>query len=198
MRTSLNVTGLGYGPVWLRCCASHSVSPSSLYVLTMKAPGTIAAGLFDACGCIVTVFPLSWITLYSNQAVGEFLAVQMVGACLAAAAMPVSGLVADRIGRRSLLGLLALLIALFSLAAPWPVVVVAAVALAVGLAALASYSRARGKSRSRDRLFLTALRIGVLLVLLLCLLPSLRMNLGHPAFGFVDQAEPAVQQQPAP
>src|SRR5262245_27947163 len=56
-----------------------------------------------------------------------------------------------------------------SLAAPWPVVVVAGVAFAVGLAALASYSRARGKSRSRDRAVLTALRIGVLPVLLLCL-----------------------------
>jgi len=36
------------------------------------------------------------------------------------------------------------------------------------------------------------------LLLLLCLIPSIRMNLGHPAFGFVDQAEPAVQEPPAP
>jgi 4-amino-4-deoxy-L-arabinose transferase-like glycosyltransferase len=36
------------------------------------------------------------------------------------------------------------------------------------------------------------------LLLLLCLVPSIRMNLGHPAFGFVDQAEPAVQERPAP
>jgi hypothetical protein len=35
-------------------------------------------------------------------------------------------------------------------------------------------------------------------LLLLCLVPSFRMNLGHPAFGFVDQAEPAVQEQPTP
>jgi hypothetical protein len=39
---------------------------------------------------------------------------------------------------------------------------------------------------------------GVALVLLLCLIPSLRMNLAHPAFGFVDQAEPAVEEQPSP
>src|SRR5262245_37452265 len=73
-----------------------------------------------------------------------------------------------------------------SLAAPWPVVVVAGVALAVGLAALASYSRARGKSRSRDRLVLTALRIGVLLVLLLCLLrPTLVVATVVPQQSFV-------------
>jgi 4-amino-4-deoxy-L-arabinose transferase-like glycosyltransferase len=36
------------------------------------------------------------------------------------------------------------------------------------------------------------------LLLVLCLVPSFRMNLGHPAFGFVDQAEPAVQERPAP
>ena len=35
-------------------------------------------------------------------------------------------------------------------------------------------------------------------LLLLCLIPSFRMNLGHPAFGFADQAEPAVQQEPSP
>jgi Dolichyl-phosphate-mannose-protein mannosyltransferase len=50
-----------------------------------------------------------------------------------------------------------------------------------------------GASRARR-----AAAVGVALVLLLCLVPSVRRNLGHPAFGFVDQAEPAVQEQPAP
>jgi hypothetical protein len=36
------------------------------------------------------------------------------------------------------------------------------------------------------------------LALLLCLIPSFRMNLGHPAFGLVDQAEPSVEEQPSP
>jgi hypothetical protein len=35
-------------------------------------------------------------------------------------------------------------------------------------------------------------------LLFLCLVPSFRRNLGHPAFGFVDQAEPAVHEQPLP
>jgi len=65
------------------------------------------------------VFPLSWIALYSQQAIGEFLSVELVGALLCAAAMPISGLIADRIGRRSTLGWLAIAIGAFSLVTPW-------------------------------------------------------------------------------
>jgi hypothetical protein len=36
------------------------------------------------------------------------------------------------------------------------------------------------------------------LVLLVCLIPSLRMNLAHPAFGLADGAEPAAFEQPSP
>lgn len=43
-----------------------------------------------------------------------------------------------------------------------------------------------------------AAAVALTLLLLLCLVPSVRMNLGHPAFGFVDQAEPAVQERPNP
>ncbi len=67
---------------------------------------------------LVTVFPLSWIQLYSQQVIGEFLAIEMLGAVLGAAAMPLSGLLADRIGRRSALGWLAAAIGVFSLFAP--------------------------------------------------------------------------------
>ena len=67
---------------------------------------------------IVTVFPLSWVMLYSQQSVGEFLTVQIFGALLAAAAMPLSGLLADRMGRLRTLGLLAVLIGVFGMFAP--------------------------------------------------------------------------------
>jgi MFS family permease len=67
----------------------------------------------------VTVFPLSWVNLFSHQVIGEFLAVELAGAVLAAAAMPLSGLLADRIGRRKTLGWLAVAIGIFSLWAPW-------------------------------------------------------------------------------
>ena len=67
---------------------------------------------------LVTVFPLSWILLYSHQSVSAFLVVQIVGALLAAAGIVASGLIADRIGRRRTLGSLAILIAVFSGFAP--------------------------------------------------------------------------------
>ena len=67
----------------------------------------------------MTVFPLSWISLYSDQSTVDVLNVQMVGAVFAAGAIVISGWLADRIGRRNLLGTMAVLIGLFSLAVPF-------------------------------------------------------------------------------
>ena len=67
----------------------------------------------------MTVFPLSWIALYSVRSVSDFLVMQMIGASLGAAGIVASGLLADRFGRRMTLGALACLIALFSLFVPW-------------------------------------------------------------------------------
>ncbi len=101
----------------------HELEPCNERELFKSQGGNIVLGAFVALASyalfhIVTVFPLSWIQLYSDQQIAEFLVVQIVGALLAAAAMPVSGLVADRIGRRSTLGLSAVLIGVFSLFAP--------------------------------------------------------------------------------
>jgi MFS family permease len=57
--------------------------------------------------------------LYSQQELGGFFRIELVGAVLAAIAMPVSGWVSDRIGRRKMLAAAAIAIAIFSLAAPW-------------------------------------------------------------------------------
>jgi MFS family permease len=67
---------------------------------------------------LVTVFPLSWIALYSSSSVGEVLVKQMIGATLAAIGILVSGVIADRYGRRTTLGVLAGLIAVFSAFVP--------------------------------------------------------------------------------
>ncbi|MBC7414186.1 MAG: MFS transporter [Herminiimonas sp.] len=76
--------------------------------------GALAALASYALFHIVTVFPLSWIKLYSARSVGDFLIVQMCGAVLAAIGIVASGVIADRFGRRSTLGALAALIAVFS------------------------------------------------------------------------------------
>lgn len=81
--------------------------------------GAFAALASYALFHLVTVFPLSWVILYSQQSIGEFMSVELIGALLAAAAMPVSGRLADRFGRRHTLGALAVAIGLFSLVTPW-------------------------------------------------------------------------------
>jgi MFS family permease len=88
---------------------------SQSYVVILGAFGALASyALFH----LVTVFPLSWILLYSKQSISRFLGIQMLGALLGACGIVGSGLIADRIGRQRMLALLATLIAVFSGFAP--------------------------------------------------------------------------------
>jgi MFS family permease len=80
--------------------------------------GAFAALASYALFHIVTIFPLSWILLYSDQSIVDFLMIQIVGAFIAAGAIVASGLIADRIGRARTLGGLAIGIAMFSGFAP--------------------------------------------------------------------------------
>ncbi|NGZ87191.1 MFS transporter [Duganella aceris] len=80
--------------------------------------GALAALASYALFHLVTVFPLSWISLYSPRSIAGFLQVQMVGVTLMAICVIISGLVADKIGRRRTLGTLAILIAVFSAFVP--------------------------------------------------------------------------------
>lgn len=63
---------------------------------------------------IVTIFPLSWVTLYTTEDVSQFLTVELIGAFLGGLSMMMSGVLADRIGRRKLLTIGAVAIAIFS------------------------------------------------------------------------------------
>lgn len=67
---------------------------------------------------MVTVFALSWVALNTRESVTRFLLIEMAGAAACVGAIVVSGLLADRIGRRSLLGYTAAAIAVFSGFAP--------------------------------------------------------------------------------
>lgn len=80
--------------------------------------GAFAALASYALFHVVTVFPLSWILLYSTQPIVPFLVLQIAGGLLCAAAIVASGWLADRYGRRNTLGALAGLIAVFSGFAP--------------------------------------------------------------------------------
>ncbi|MCE2680813.1 MAG: MFS transporter [Burkholderiales bacterium] len=80
--------------------------------------GALAALASYALFHVVTVFPLSWIKLFTQRSITEFLMVQMVGAALAGLCMLLSGIIADQFGRRTTLGWTAAAIAAFSGFAP--------------------------------------------------------------------------------
>ncbi len=67
---------------------------------------------------MVTVFPLSWVALYTRESIARFLAIEMLGGMVGVGAIVLSGVLADRIGRRSVLGYTAAGIAAFSGFAP--------------------------------------------------------------------------------
>ena len=68
---------------------------------------------------IVTIFPLSWVNLFTDRSPGDFLLVQCFGAGAGVVGVAVSGLLADWVGRRQLVAVCAGLIAIFSLMIPY-------------------------------------------------------------------------------
>ncbi|MFN4095437.1 MAG: MFS transporter [Sphingomonas sp.] len=67
---------------------------------------------------MVTVFPLSWVFLYTEESPVRFLAIEAVAAALGVGAIIASGYLADRVGRRTVLAATAAAIAAFSGFAP--------------------------------------------------------------------------------
>lgn len=100
------------------------LQPVSVTKVVRDEGGNVLLGAFAALASfalfhLATVFPLSWIGIYSEQSIVDVLQVQIIGAILAAVAIMFSGWLADRVGRRNLLGTMAVLIGLFSFATPW-------------------------------------------------------------------------------
>lgn len=112
------------GQSFVKLLQERDLEPISVTSLMRDEGGNVMIGAFAALASfalfhLVTVFPLSWISLYSHQSVTEVLVVQIIGAVLAAAAIMLSGWLADRVGRRNTLGAMACLIGIFSFLAPW-------------------------------------------------------------------------------
>ncbi|MCG2842641.1 MFS transporter [Sandaracinobacter sp. RS1-74] len=83
----------------------------------------IAAGAFAPLASfamfhMVTVFPLSWVFLFTTESPVRFLLIEALAAVFGIAAIIASGLLADRFGRRTVLGVSAAAIAAFSGFAP--------------------------------------------------------------------------------
>jgi MFS family permease len=106
---------------YARLLDERELEPTNVVEMARAQGSTVVIGAFAALASyalfhLVTVFPLSWIRLYSNQSIPEFLGVQMFGAGLAAIGIIASGKIADRYG--TTLGTLAVMIAVFSGFAP--------------------------------------------------------------------------------
>lgn len=67
---------------------------------------------------MVTVYPLSWIFLFTDETPAQFLTISIIGAIFGTIAVVVSGYLADQFGRLQLLGWGAAMTGLFSLMAP--------------------------------------------------------------------------------
>lgn len=112
------------GQSYTELLQQRELEPMGVLPLMRDEGRNVVIGAFAALASfalfhLVTIFPLSWISLYSDQSVTHVLGVQIVGAFCAAAAIMVSGWLADRVGRRNTLGTMACLIGIFSFLAPW-------------------------------------------------------------------------------
>ena len=110
-------------PEYARLLDAHELQPASVTEVVRFQGRNVVIGALAALASyalfhLVTVFPLSWIALTSDQPIGDILRVQMTGAVLSIGGVIASGLISDRLGRRRTLGALALLIAVFSSFAP--------------------------------------------------------------------------------
>ncbi|MCD9007906.1 MFS transporter [Luteimonas sp. XNQY3] len=63
---------------------------------------------------LVTIFPLSWTTLYTDHDAADFLGSLFLGSVVGGLGIMLSGILADRVGRRGQLAIAAVLIAIFS------------------------------------------------------------------------------------
>jgi len=110
-------------PEYSRLLDEQELEPTGVVEITRSQGRNMVIGALAALASyalfhLVTVFPLSWINLYSARSISDFLNIQMWGAALAAVGIVASGLIADRFGRRTTLGTLAVLIAIFSVFVP--------------------------------------------------------------------------------
>ena len=110
-------------PEFQRLFESQELQPSPPFATLFAQWRTIALGAVAPLASfalfhLVTVFPLSWVTLFAHEAPVRFLLIEAVGAVVGILAMLASGIIADRVGRRPLLGVSAVLIAAYSGFAP--------------------------------------------------------------------------------
>lgn len=110
-------------PEFERLFESRELQPSRVADLFREEGRTVILGAFAPLASfalfhLVTVFPLSWATLTSKDAALRFLVIELAGASVGLATVALSGILANRFGGRTVLGVSAVLIGVFSAFAP--------------------------------------------------------------------------------
>ncbi|MDB5701865.1 MAG: arabinose transporter permease [Sphingomonadales bacterium] len=110
-------------PEYTALFESRDLEPSSVAETVRSDWRTIVIGAFAPLASfalfhMVTVFPLSWVMLFTTEDAARFLVFEIIGGAVGLVGLVASGLIADRVGRRYLLGVSAAGIAVFSGFAP--------------------------------------------------------------------------------
>lgn len=110
-------------PEFERLFESRELQPAPFWETVREEGRTIVLGAFAPLASfalfhLVTVFPLSWVVLNTGEAVVRFLVIEIVGAGVCVLSIMASGLIADIVGRRAVLGVSAVLIGAYSGFAP--------------------------------------------------------------------------------
>ena len=110
-------------PEFKRLFDTRELQPSPPFRTLASEWRTILLGAFAPLASfalfhLVTVFPLSWVSLFEQQEPVRFLLIEAVGSVICLLAILASGIIADRVGRRAVLGVSAVLIGAYSGFAP--------------------------------------------------------------------------------
>jgi len=110
-------------PEFMRLFESRELQPAPVGETLRMEGRTVVLGAFAPLASfamfhLVTVFPLSWVVLFTQETPVSLLGIEMAGAVVGVLSIVASGLLADRFGRRTLLAVSALLIGAYSGFAP--------------------------------------------------------------------------------
>lgn len=110
-------------PEYTKLFESRELQPAPIFETIRNSGRYIVIGAFAPLASfalfhMVTVFPLSWVFLYTDEGPARFLMIEAGGAAVGVAAIVASGWLADRVGRRTMLASTAAAIAAFSGFAP--------------------------------------------------------------------------------
>jgi MFS family permease len=110
-------------PEYAELFENRALEPAPLLETVRSEWKTIIIGTFAPLASfamfhMVTVYPLSWVFLFTDESPVRFLVIEAIAAVVGVIAIVASGILADRVGRRTMLAVTAAAIAAFSGFAP--------------------------------------------------------------------------------